>query len=158
MKKGEIVVITGNTDPQHYLLLRSVGKVTEIDDGGLHVLGINDHHVKIKQWLNPADLRPLQVGDFVRYTIKKELGLVGEVTEHGARCWWHLGGTRAMCPYEILEVIATDEAITGKFSNQYAKASLIERKYRLQEGGDVSDLIDRDEIRTEILEALNHEG
>lgn len=97
-------------------------------------------------------------GSFVRYTIKNELGLIGEIRFNGARCWYHTGGTRSMSPYEIIEPITLEELLSETFSNEYAKASLIERSLRIQEGGDVSDLIDDAEIRTEVRQLLQQKG
>lgn len=91
----------------------------------------------------------IKVGSFVRYKYKNELGVVKEVTEHGARVWYHSGGTAAMRPFHIIEVIDVSEAVSSKFSNEYCKASLFERRQRLSEGADVSDLIDGDQIREE---------
>ena len=93
-------------------------------------------------------------GTFVRYLPKNELGLVGEMKFNGARCWYHSGGTRAMTPYDIIEPITLDEVLQNTFSNEYAKASLIERHYRLHEGGDTSDLIDDPGIRPEVRQLL----
>lgn len=41
--------------------------------------------------------------------------------------------------------------MSTKFANEYAKLSLIERSFRLKEGGDVTDLIDDKDIRIEII-------
>ena len=100
-------------------------------------------------------MRDLQPGDFVRYTIKNELGLVGEVTNRGARCWYHCGGTRAMTPFDSFEKITPLDAIFDDFSNNYARASLIERRERLLRGEDVSDLIDSTDISGYVQELLN---
>ena len=89
-------------------------------------------------------------GTFVRYILKDELGLVSDMVYAGARCWFHMGGTRAMTPYDMIEPITFDEVLTHNFSNEYAKASLIERYLRVREGGDVSDLIDDRTIRDEV--------
>lgn len=97
----------------------------------------------------------LVVGDFVRYTVKNELGLVGEVLERGARCWYHTGGTRALSPCDIIEKISPLDAIFDDFSNNYARASLIERRERLLRGEDVSDLIDDKDISEQVHDILN---
>ena len=94
--------------------------------------------------------RPLLPGTFVRYLPKNELGLIGEMRYIGARCWYHMGGTTATTPYDLIEPITLDEVLTHNFSNEYAKASLIERYLRVREGGDVSDLIDDRTIRDEV--------
>lgn len=94
----------------------------------------------------------IKVGSFVRYKYKNELGVVKEVTEHGARVWYHSGGTSNMSPFHIIEVIDVTEAKHSKFSNDHQKASLFERRQRLIEGGDVSDLIDDKDIRKESLD------
>lgn len=94
----------------------------------------------------------IKVGSFVRYKYKNELGLVKEVTERGARVWYHSGGTASMSPFDIIEVIDTAEAKYSKFSNEHNKASLFERRQRLIEGGDTSDLIDERDIRKAFLE------
>lgn len=93
-------------------------------------------------------------GGFVRYKMKNELGLVGEMKFNGARCWYHSGGTRAMTPYDLIEPITLEEVLENTFSNEYAKASLIERSLRVQEGGDTSDLIDDPEIRPEVRQLI----
>lgn len=107
--------------------------------------------------MSEHDPKQLSIGSFVRYKHKNQLGVVGELTFNGARCWWHTGGTRAMAPYEIIERISIEDVLTSTFSNEYAKASLIERHYRIHEGGDVSDLIEGKEIRTSIKIQLKHQ-
>lgn len=96
------------------------------------------------------------VGQFVRYKMKNELGLIGEVNESGARVWYHLGGTRSMSPLDIIEPLTINEVFELTFSNEYAKASLIERQLRLNEGSDVSDLIDERHIRREVFMSLQN--
>lgn len=91
-----------------------------------------------------------KVGDFVRYSIKNEIGLIGEVTEQGARVWWHLGGTRALSPFHIIVPLSDSEILSKSFSNEYVKESLLERYLRLLEGKDVSDLIDERNIREDV--------
>ena len=97
-----------------------------------------------------TEKKHLLPGTFVRYTIKNELGLIGEIRFNGARCWQHNVGTRSMSPYELIEPFTLEEVLSETFSNEYAKASLIERSLRIQEGGDVSDLIDDRTIRDEV--------
>lgn len=96
----------------------------------------------------------MEIGSFVRYKVKNELGVIGEMRFSGARCWYHLGGTRANSPYEIIEHIDLEDVLKTTFSNEYAKGSLIERSMRLIEGGDVSDLIDDCDVRPEIKRLL----
>lgn len=98
--------------------------------------------------------KQIAIGGFVRYKMKNELGLIGEMTFNGARCWYHMGGTRAMTPYDLIERISIEEVLENTFSNEYAKASLIERHYRLHEGGDTSDLIDDPGIRPEVRQLI----
>lgn len=93
-------------------------------------------------------------GTFVRYILKDELGLVSDMVYAGARCWFHMGGTRAMTPYDMIEPITFDEVLSHDFSNEYCKTSLIERYLRIQEGRDVSDLIDREDVREEVVRLL----
>lgn len=107
----------------------------------------------IRKW--EKETRNIEPGDFVRYTVKNELGLVDEVTEQGARCWYHLGGTRAMTSFDLIERIDPPDALHDDFSNNYARASLIERRYRLLHGGDVSDLIDHDDISEFVRGLMN---
>lgn len=102
--------------------------------------------------------RPLLPGTFVRYTPKNELGLIGEMRYIGARCWYHMGGTKATTPYDLIETITLEEVLTHTFSNEYCKASLIERSLRIQEGGDTSDLIDDSDIRSEVRQLLQQKG
>lgn len=99
-------------------------------------------------------------GGFVRYLPKNEIGLVGKMSECGTKayCWFHTGGTRALTPFDILEPISNDEALCHRFNNEYAKASLFERQARLSEGGDVTDLIDRDGIRESIYSVFEARG
>ena len=66
------------------------------------------------------------------------------------RCWWHMGGTRSLIDVDQVEVLTLDQVINEDFSNNYCKASMIERQLRLQEDGDVSDLIDESSIREEV--------
>ena len=101
---------------------------------------------------------PLLPGTFVRYLPKNELGLIGEMRYIGARCWYHMGGTKATTPYDLIEAITLEEALTHTFSNEYCKASLIERSLRIQEDGDTSDLIDDADIRSEVRQALKKGG
>ena len=96
----------------------------------------------------------MEIGSFVRYKQKNELGVVSEMKFIGARCWYRLDGIRAMTPYEIIEPINIEQVLGTKFSNEYAKGSLIERSMRLIEGGDVSDLIDDCDVRPEIKKLL----
>lgn len=103
----------------------------------------------------------VKVGGFVRYKLKNELGLVGEITERSARVWYHMGGTRATTAFDLIEAIPVVEAQYSKFSNEYAKPSLFERRERLLKGGDISDLIDDKDIRPEIrqiFEAIKNKG
>ena len=99
-------------------------------------------------------MKQFQKGDFVRYKIKNEVGLVGGVYNRGEqqmiRCWWHMGGTRSLIDVDQVEVLTLDQVINEDFSNNYCKASMIERQLRLQEDGDVSDLIDESSIREEV--------
>jgi len=105
---------------------------------------------------SPSD-KSISIGSFVRYKHKNQLGVVGEMTFNGARCWWHSGGTRAMAPYEIIERISYEDVLNSTFSNEYAKASLIERHFRVHEGGDVTDLIEGKDIRPSIKIQLKHQ-
>lgn len=101
----------------------------------------------------------IRIGDFVRYKEKNEIGLVGQIitnrnsTEY--RCWWHLGGTRALINESLVERLSMPQVKTEIFANDYAKASLIERRNRLIAGDDVSDLID---VRELIEITLDNEG
>lgn len=106
---------------------------------------------------NNLDPKQLSIGSFVRYKPRNELGVVGELKFNGARCWWHIGGTRAMTPYDAIEHISYEDVLNGTFSNECAKASLIERSFRVHEGGDVTDLIDDKDIRISIKLQLKHQ-
>lgn len=84
-----------------------------------------------------------KVGDFVRYIMKNEVGLVGEILDNNkVRCWWHMGGTRATIDTRMIEPLTIEQVREETFSNDYAKNSLIARRIILLQGGDVSDLID----------------
>ena len=89
-----------------------------------------------------SQMRRYEPGDFVRYKLKNELGLVGEVTPWGARCWYHLGGTKALTSFDDIELLSLTMVKKRQFSNNYAKQSLMTRRARLLRGEDVSDLID----------------
>lgn len=93
----------------------------------------------------------IKVRDFVIYKPKSELGLVGKVDGDNLRCWFNIGGTKALVNVDLTEVISVEETMSTKFANEYAKLSLIERSFRLKEGGDVTDLIDDKDIRIEII-------
>ena len=87
----------------------------------------------------------------VIYKPKNELGLVKEViSQDKVRVWYHTGGTSAVTPTEYLKRIATIKAYSTKFTNEYAKLSLLERQERMNENRDVSDLIDNDDVRDNI--------
>ena len=92
-----------------------------------------------------------KVGDFVRYNMKNEVGLVGEVEDRGGaiklRCWWHTGGTRALIDTRQVNKLSLSEVLNNTFKNEYVKASLLERRARLFEGGDTTDLIDDNDVR-----------
>jgi hypothetical protein len=84
-----------------------------------------------------------KVGDFVRYIMKNEIGLVGDVIDNNhVRCWWHMGGTKATISTELIELLSDYQVKDEVFSNEYAKKSLQARRVILLQGGDVSDLID----------------
>ena len=96
-------------------------------------------------------MKTFEVGGLVRYTTKNELGVIGALDPNrGARVWYHMGATRSMSPFDIIEPITLNEALYSTFSNEYAKASLIERMYRVKERGDTTDLIDDAEIRPSV--------
>lgn len=88
-----------------------------------------------------------KTGDFVRYIMKNEVGLVKSVGEETIRCWWHMGGTSALINKNLTKRLSLSEVLNEEFANEYCKESLLERKVRLNEGGDVSDLIDERHIR-----------
>ena len=58
----------------------------------------------------------IKVGSFVRYKYKNELGLVKEVTERGARVWYH-----SVSPYRDWE---TDRKSTRLNSSHSAKSRM----------------------------------
>lgn len=93
----------------------------------------------------------IKEGSFVVYTMKNELGLVKRITDDGCFVWYHMGGTAAKSPFHIIEPIYPHQVLQNTFSNEYAKKSLIERRLRMLTGGDVSDLIDDDDIRRNLL-------
>lgn len=96
----------------------------------------------------------LKVGDFVRYKDKNEVGLVGDIKGDKLKCWWHTGGTRSTIDISQVDKLSLKSVVDGLFSNQYAKASLLERELRLRAGKDVSDLIDDKDIRPGITKVL----
>lgn len=100
--------------------------------------------------------KEISVGQFVRYIGKNELGLVKRVNDSGDGyfVWYHLGGTASNSPMHILEPLTIQDVLKERFSNEYAKASLVERKLRMTEGGDISDLIDERHVRKEIFKHL----
>lgn len=97
----------------------------------------------------------IKVGDFVNYKPENELGLVGAVDGEIIRCWFHMGGTKALVNPNDIELLTIGQAMGGEFSNEHIKASLAERALRLAEGEDVSDLIDEFDIRRDIVQMLN---
>lgn len=60
-----------------------------------------------------------------------------------------------MSPFNVIEKIEPFDAIFDDFSNNYARASLIERRERLLRGEDVSDLIDSTDISGYVHDLLN---
>lgn len=60
-----------------------------------------------------------------------------------------------MSPFDVIEKIDPITALHDKFSNNYAKASLIERRERLLRGEDVSDLIDSTDISEYVHDLMN---
>lgn len=94
----------------------------------------------------------IKKGSFVRYN--NELGLVKVVDGSRLRCWWHSGGTTALISIDMVESVTVNEAIGDDFDNWILRASLLERHQRLQDGGDVSDLIDTHDVRKSIKDML----
>lgn len=90
-------------------------------------------------------------GDFVRYIANNELCLVGKVEDDNLRCWCHMGGTRALMKSNQVELLKIGEAMGSEFTNEHAKSSLAERALRLNEGKDVTDLIDEYDIRRDLI-------
>lgn len=67
-------------------------------------------------------------GQFVRYKVKNEVGLIGEVCEEGKlRVWWHTGGTRAQIDVDLVELVEVP-AVDDEYSNAYAISSLLKRR------------------------------
>lgn len=100
--------------------------------------------------LNTFSLKPASAA-FVWYKEKNELGVVWTVSEDTAWCWFHMGGTRAAIDLKRIETLSIWQVLKGEFSNNYAKASLMERHLRLYQGyGDITDLLDERHIRDEI--------
>lgn len=93
----------------------------------------------------------MKTGDFVKYKMKNEIGLVSEVKGNTLLCWWHMGGTRAHIDFDLVEKQTISQVLNNVYSNEYVKASLFERRARLFEGTDVSDLIDERHIRKNFL-------
>lgn len=65
-----------------------------------------------------------------------------------------MGGTRARINSDMLDLLTLEEVLYLKFNNEYVKESLIERKLRMNENRDISDLIDEKDIRKNILKKL----
>lgn len=107
--------------------------------------------------MSEHDPKQLSIGSFVRFKPKNNLGVVGELRFSGARCWFYDTEMRSTAAYETIERISIEDVLTSTFSNEYAKASLIERHYRIHEGGDVSDLIEGKDIRPSIKIHLKHQ-
>ncbi len=103
-------------------------------------------------------MKDYEVGVFVRYLPKNEIGLIGATSDIGAYCWYHIGGTRALTGFDLIAPISSEEAMESRFNNEYAKASLFERQARIFSGEDVSDLIDRDDIRESIYNKFAKRG
>lgn len=93
----------------------------------------------------------IKEASLVIYKPKNEIGLVKEVISHDkVRVWYHTGGTSAVTPTKYLKYIATVKVYGTTFTNEYAKLSLLERQARMHENGDVSDLIDDNDVRDNI--------
>lgn len=96
----------------------------------------------------------INAGSLVVYKPKNELGLVKEVLLNDkVRVWYHKGGTSAVTPIKYLEYVDSEKVYGVTFANEYAKLSLLERKARMKDGGDLSDLIDNDCVR-EIIKLM----
>ena len=92
-------------------------------------------------------------GELVVYQneVKKEIGLVKRVTEHGCFVWYHLGGTTALTPFYVLKSIELYQMLKMTFDNDYVKSSLLERQLSMEDGRcDVTDLIDEHHVRNEV--------
>lgn len=95
-----------------------------------------------------------KIGMFVHYADKNELGLIGLTNNTGAACWFNIGGVRAMTDYEDIEPLTLNNVLSMTFSNEGCKGSLIERRIRLANDEDTSDLIDGKSIRNSIKLSL----
>lgn len=107
--------------------------------------------------MSEHDLKQLSIGSFVRYKHKNQLGVVGELRFSGARCWFYDTEMRSTAAYETIERISYEDVLNGTFSNEQHKASLIERHFRIHEGGDVASMIYEKDIRISIKLQLKHQ-
>ena len=103
------------------------------------------------------DPKQLSIGSFVHNKLSNELGVVGEMRFNGARCWTNNGIAKSIIPYGPIERISYEDVLNGTFSNEQHKASLIERHFRVHEGGNVASMIYEKDIRISIKLQLKHQ-
>lgn len=96
------------------------------------------------------DTKQLSIGSFTHNKLNNELGVVGEMRFSGARCWTNNGIAKSVVPYGPIERISYEDVLKRTFSNEQHKASLIERHYRIHEGGNVTSVIYDKDIRPSI--------
>lgn len=91
-------------------------------------------------------------GDLVLYELKNELGVVKRRRDDNTSfCFYHLGGTAAATPNDLISKLTVDEVLQMGFSNHYAVSSLLERSVRIKlNDKPYDDLIDTSDVRPNI--------
>lgn len=101
--------------------------------------------------------KDFRVGEFIVYEneVKYELGLVKSLHGTFVNVWFGIGGTAISTPLALIEPISMYEILKTRFTNEYAKGSLIERQLNLlDKRNDPDDLIDERHIRTGIRKMI----
>lgn len=99
-------------------------------------------------------------GTLVVYKEDNLLGLVcgGLNYRVGSRigCWWHKGASRGFIHTDEVEILTLDEVLQLTFSNEKAKASLLERRLRLiNDDGEVDIPINDEDVRIAVVDMIN---
>lgn len=107
--------------------------------------------------MSNLDTKQLSIGSFVHNELTNELGVVGEMRFSGARCWANNDIAKTIMPYGSINRLSYEDVLNRTFSNEQHKASLIERQFRVHEGGNVTSMIYDKDIRPSIKIQLKHQ-
>lgn len=97
----------------------------------------------------------IKAGDFVLHKIKNEVGLVSSGRGSRFRVWWDASGNRVKTQGGRMELLSLEKVLSTRFNNEYAKASLIERQFRLDEDRLDDCLIEENDIRHKVKEMID---